>query len=384
MRQLSALVSTGLRPLSAPIAIAVWLAVSLAAAAEVIKQDVSVPASASDPIPSSSSTPSSLSSNSLARGLPAANDSLVLTDNFTASIEFHIPDSPLDISVTSFGDPVTFRAVSETVRLAVNGISTNVAHHPTESITDGVFRQRHDGLEIRIHQYLGEEITWYLLNQLLLGIQYFSSQLGRPREIRFEIDVEETGRVGYGSMWQTGLKGIAVARRAVDEISQRLPIISVPKPAPTDPDDSSLSHIPNDSQIVFSFHFFGPSIPAAELSMCFENARQSIRRDVQRRPLEPIVDGCFEYRVDTSPLSISVAAYARKEISWRLLDRILRALRDDLIDGHHVWECEFEFEIDPFLEPYGHGTLELTSLANDVSRRTRDVNVVAETGSRRL
>ena len=384
MRQLSALVSTSLMPLSAPIATAVWLAVSLAAATEIVNQDVSISASAPGPIPSSSSTPSSLSGNSLAHGLPAAKDSLSLTDNFTAGIEFHIPDSPIDITVTSFGDTVTFRAVFETVRLAVDGIAIDVAHHPTESITDGVFRQRHDGLEIRIHQYLGEEITWYLLNQLLLGIQYFSSQLGRAREIWFDIDVENTGRVGYGSMWQTGLKGSAVARRAVDEISQRLSVVSAPKPAPTNPDDPSLSPLPNDGQIVFSYHFFGPSIPQAEVSMCFENARQSIRRDVRRRPLDPIVDGCFEYRFDTSPISISVAAYARKEISWRLLDRILRGLHGDLSDEHHVWECEFEFEIDPFREPYGHGTLGFASLANNISRPTQDVDVVAETRPRRL
>lgn len=54
-------------------------------------------------------------------------------------------------------------------------------------------------------------------------------------------------------------------------------------------------------------------------------------------------------------MSIRVEAYAANEISWRLLDHVLEGVEDDMVGGRHLWACEFEFEIEPFREAYGHG-----------------------------
>ena len=57
-------------------------------------------------------------------------------------------------------------------------------------------------------------------------------------------------------------------------------------------------------------------------------------------------------------MSIRVEAYAANEISWRLLDHVLEDVEDDMVGGRHLWACEFEFEIEPFREAYGHGFVE--------------------------
>lgn len=359
MRRAWALLLALLPSHSAPIAIAALLAVSLPAANETVNQHTRISALLSDTIPDPSLTPPcSVSGGSIALPLLNANHSLSLPENLTACIHFHIPDTSIELTFTAFGRPLIFRTVLETLELATDEITTNVILHPVESITDGFFRQRHDGLEIRVYEFVDKQITWSLLNQVFLGIEYFALQLGRLREMRFEIDVEDKGRVGYGSLWDAGLEGNDVAKRAVNGTSQHLPMTSISKPALTNPNPSLLSPIPNESNLIFSYHFFGPTLPESAISTCFRSARQSIRTNVQLHPHDDLPDGLFQYRADDSDLSIGVKAYADNQISWLLLEHILRTISDDLIGVHHLWACEFEFEMYPFEEPYGHGSLD--------------------------
>ncbi|KAL9065425.1 MAG: hypothetical protein Q9161_008236 [Pseudevernia consocians] len=346
---------------SAPIAIAALLAVSFPAATETVNQHISISASPSDPIPNPSSMPySSVPVNSIALPLLNADYSVSLPENLTASIHCHFPDTTIDTTFTFLGRPLRFRAVSEILELAIDKISTNLGLNPTESITDGFFLQRHDGLEINVYEYVDKQVTWSLLNQILLGIQYFASQLRRSCGLRFEIVVENKGRVGYGSLWGSGLEGNDVFKRAANETSQQLPIPRISKismPALINANYSVLSPKLNESSIVFSYHFFGPTLPESAISMCLRLARQSIHSNVRLHPHDDLPDGFFQYRADDSDVSIGIKAYADREISWLLLDQILRDISGDLIGEHHLWACEFEFEIYPFEEPHGHGSL---------------------------
>lgn len=352
-----ALVSILLQSLSAPIATAALLAVSLPAANETVNQHTSIFALPSDQVPNPSLAPSSIPSNNIALQLLDADDTPSLSENLTASDHFHIPDTTIDLTFTYFGRPLALRTVFETVGLAVDKISTNVRLHPTESITNGFFHQGHEGLAIRVHQYVGDEITWFLLNWLLSGIQYYISQSGNSCEMRFEIDVVEKGRVGYGSLWDTGVESHDVAKRDPNNTSQQLRTSSVSKPMSTKSNHSLLLLIPKESSITFSYHFFGQTIPESELSTCFTLARQSIRAKVQLYPHIGIPNGLFQYRADDSVVYIGIKAYADKIITWLLLDDILQVISSDLIGENHLWACEFEFEIYPYEEPHGHGSL---------------------------
>ena len=313
----------------------------------------------SDTIPDPLLTPPcSVSGDSIALPLLNVNHSLSLPETLTACIHFHIPDTSIELNFTAFGRPLIYRTVLETLELATDEITTNVILHPVESIMDGFFRQRHEGLEIRIYEYVGKQVTWFLLNQVFWGIEYFALQVRRLREMRFEIEVEDKGRVGHGSLWDTDLEDKDDAKRAVNRTSQHLPMTSISKPALTNPNPSLLSPIPNESNLIVSYHFFGPTLPEPAISTCLRSARQSIRTNVQHHPHDDLPDGFFQYRADDSDLSIGVKAYADNQISWLLLEHILRVISDDLIGEHHLWACEFEFEIYPFEEPYGHGALD--------------------------
>ena len=337
---------------------AALLAVSLPATNKTVNQHTSLPALPSDPIPGPSLMPSSVSSITVVLQSPNANYSLSLPENLTPSLHFHIPDTPIDLNFIKLGKPLALRTVSETVELAIDKISTHVRLRPTESITSGFFQQSHEGLAIIVHQYVGKQITWFLLNWLLLGIQYYTSQSRRSsRELWFEIDVAEKGNVGYGSLWHTGLEGKDVAKRDVKRTSQLLRVLSISKPAMSNSNHSLLLPIPNESKIVFSYHFYGPTIPESEITTCFTLARQSIRTTVQVHPHNGIPDGLFQYRADDSPVSIRIKAYDDREITWLLLDDILHIMSGDVIGERNLWACEFEFEIYPVEEVYGHGSL---------------------------
>ena len=346
MRSLLALTFLLIQSFSAPALTAARRAVSYRAASETVNQAASIPASP--------------------RNQPNTNNSLPLVGNFTPNIQFHIPDSPIDLDITFIGGPLRLGDVVNIVELALDAIYPNVDHHPTEPITNGFFRQRHDGLEIQVYQYAGRVITWYLLERLILGINYYTSQRSTPVELRFEIYVMGRGRVGYGSLWRNDLvddgTDVAKKRRAViaHTTSPRLSTARISKPALTVSNPSSIisPSLLNDSRIIFSYHLFGPAIPESVITLCFRRARESIRARLQRNPLDSIPDNAFEYSLFHIPLFISITAYPGKEISWRLLDRILQVVSAEIVGERLLQGCEFEFEIDPFLEPHGHGYLE--------------------------
>ena len=339
----------------------------LLAATEIVTDG---PALTSDPTPSLSSTVPSISSDALALRWSRVDRSLSLTTNFTTSIQFHIPDSPIDLTFTSFGWPLIYSTVYETIDLAVDQIKTSVALHPTESITNGFFRQRHGELVIIVYAYPGHQVTWYLLYQLLLGIQYWTSQFEKSTEMRFHIEVEGKGRVGYGSLWDLGMGGSNIARRAVNATSQQSPTTSVSKLALTNSTDSARSPLPNEAYLVFSYHFYGRRVPEAAMLACFQRARQSIGLHVQYSPLFTIPNNRFQHGAAGSPMLVGVQAFPRKTITWLLLDRILTQVQAYMVGKDQLWECRFNFEIAPVMAPHGWGFVKYSAPTSERSRRT--------------
>ena len=288
--------------------------------------------------------------------LPNLYHSLSPLEAIGASIHFFIPDTSIDLTFTYLGRRLTYPTVVETLELATDEIATSVSRYPAEPITNGFFQKVHEGVTVRLHQYTGKQLTWSLLNQLLSGIDYYLSQLKKSYELRFEIDVSED-RVGYGSLWYTGLEGSDVAKRAVSVPSQALSIINISTLAVAHSNHSLLLPILIEDGIGFSFHFFGPVMPEDLLVACFRLARQSIRTNVQLHAHDDIPNAHFSYRADNSPVSITIEAYVDNEITWLLLDHVLRDMSRHLIRERHLWGCIFEFEVHRFERPLGHGVL---------------------------
>ena len=333
-----ALASVLLHSLSAPILTSLSLARSVPAAKENLSQHTITP-----------EPPSTLH-------LLNTTHSLSLQGNLTFIARYHIPDTTIDLEF-ALGAPLDFNTAIETIQLATYKIAIDVAFHPATPITSGSFEQRHKGIVIRFHQYAGKQITWSTLDLLLLGIRQFFSLLGSACEMRFEIDVEDDGRVGYGSLWHTGLEGDDVEKRAVNEGAHQLSILNTSRPAPTNPDHILPLHLLEEHHVIFSYHFFGKAIPASALSTCFSLARQSISTNLQLRPDEAVPGGAFRSNPDSSRVTISIEAYIGREITWLLLDQMLRDMGEDLIGRRPSLTCEFDIEVYPYEEAHSHGFL---------------------------
>ena len=285
-----------------------------------------------------------------------SSHSLSLRGNLTFIARYHIPDTTIDLEF-ELGPQLDFNTVIETIELATYKIAIDATLHPATPITSGSFEQRHDGMVIRFHQYVGKQITWSLLDLLLLGIRQFFSLLGSACELRFEIDVGDDGRVGYGSLWHTALEGNDVEKRAVNGSAHQLSIVNTSTPALTDSNHIFPLHIPDEHRVIFSYHFFGSVIPASALSTCFRLARQSIRTNLRLRPDEEIPGGTFRSNPDCSRVTIGIQAYVGREITWLLLDQILRNMNEDLSGRRPSLTCDFDIDVYPYEEPYGNGFL---------------------------
>ena len=333
-----ALSSLLLQSLSAPIVTSLSLATSVSAPKDSRSQHTVIPKASS------------------ALQLFNASHSLSLHENLTFSARYHIPDTTIDL-VFALGTSLDLNTVLDTLELAADKIATDVALHPITAITNGFFQQRHEGMVIRFHQYVDKQITWSLLGHLLLGIWQFFSRLRSACELRFEIDVENDGRVGFGSLWYTGLEGNDVEKRAVNESTHLLSAVNTSSPALNDSNHDFPLHLPNEHRVIFSYHFFGMAIPASALSTCFRIARQSIRTNLLLRPDEEIPGGTFRTNPDSSRVTIGIEAYMGREITWFLLDQILRNMSEDLIGRGPSFICTFDLDVYPYDEPYGHGFL---------------------------
>ena len=283
--------------------------------------------------------------------------SLSLQGNLSFIARYHIPDTTIDLEY-ELGTPLDFNTVIETIELAAYKIAIDVALHPATPITSGSFEQRHEGMVLRVHQYVGKQITWSLLDLLLLGIRQYFSLLGSACGLRFEIDVEDDGRVGYGSLWHTGRKGDDVEKRTVSQSARQLSILNISNPALINSNHILPLYLPNEHRVIFSYHFFGGrTIPTSALSTCFRLARQSIYTNLELRPNEEIPGGTFKSNPDCSRVTIGIEAYVGREITWLLLDQILRDMSEDLIGRRSSYVCDFEFDVYPYDEDFGHGFL---------------------------
>ena len=333
-----ALASVLLQSLNAPIVTPLSLARSVPAAKENLSQHTIIPE------PSSTLQLLNTSHSSSLQG------------NITFIARYHIPDTTIQLEF-ELGTPLDFNTVIETIERAAYNIAIDVALHPATPITSGSFEQRHEGMVIRFHQHVGKQITWSMLDLLLLGIRQFFSLLGSACTLRFEIDVENDGKVGYGSLWHIGLESNDIEKRAVNENSHQLSILNTSRPAPTNANLVFPLHLPNEHRVIFSYHFFRTAIPASALSTCFRLARQSIHTNLELRPIEEISGGTFKSNPDCSRVTIGIEAYVGKEITWLLLDQILRNMSEDLIGSRSSHTCDFDIDVYPYDEPYGHGFL---------------------------
>ena len=116
-----------------------------------------------------------------------------------------------------------------------------------------------------------------------------------------------------------------------------------------------------DENIVFSYHFMGRPLPGNLVSALCEITRQRILSNVRLRPNDDIQGGLFKYQPDSKPIEITVEADIDKALTWRILDQVLVGLSVDRWSQHFFLEFTFDFELPPFEESYGRGSVRYLS-----------------------
>lgn len=293
--------------------------------------------------------------------LPSPNMTLTasLPGIITAASHYHIADTPLNLTFTTFGRSIASGLVFKTMEAAIDEISASRRVHPTKSITHGSFQHRYNDLEINVHEYANKQITWVTLDQLLLGLEYFTRNFINSRVLEFEIDLEGMGRVGYGSLRYTDVHSLALTERAVVNNLPQLPNIEI---SPSIHSNSStdlplpISKDDNDN-IIFSFHLFGQTIPASAITSTYRLARHTISDNVRLHPNNDVPNGFFRHKPDDSRVELIVVADMDKQLTWMLLDNILEKLAAKRWGPGLYRELVFNFEIRPFHESYGAGSV---------------------------
>lgn len=289
-------------------------------------------------------------------GLPTTNLSSSVPSSLSAYSRYHISDTPIDLIFTFFGDPIPPGLVFREVERVIDEISANLSLHPTESMTHGSFEQHRDGLEINIFEYSGKQVTWFSLHQLLLGLEHFTSTYKNSRELEFEIDIAGKGRVGYGSLWYKAPPGLGLEERAIVETLQHYEVNSSHS-SQNDSRHHLLLPTLLDEHVILSFHFFGQAIPESAVTNLVRRARQAIITNVRLYPGEDVPDGLFVFQLDGTRVNLVVKATVGKELTWLLLNEVLAKLAAHRWREHFLQEFDFDYEIPPFEETYGSGSV---------------------------
>lgn len=133
------------------------------------------------------------------------NDTLTPPQNF---ISYHVPNSPTTLLLHHLGPTIPLVELLQTVALAVEIIYKGIGEGRgrTPIANHGYFDYsheflNHDEIEIIVADFreMGKAMSYYVLFDVVRGAgQFMISPEQHPRELDFEVEVEEVGYVGTG------------------------------------------------------------------------------------------------------------------------------------------------------------------------------------------
>ena len=136
------------------------------------------------------------------------NKTLTPSQNF---ISYRVPNSPTTLLIHHLGPTIPVNELLKTVAFAVEIIYTGIGegHGRTPIANNGYFDYthefiNHDEIEIKVADFreIGKAMTYYMLLDVLEGAGQFMISPGQePRELDFEVEVDEIGYVGTGHIY---------------------------------------------------------------------------------------------------------------------------------------------------------------------------------------
>ncbi len=307
--------------------------------------------------------------------LPGSNTTTNIT--YPSTVPFHVPGTPMTLLLTPLSDPVPSQQVLAMLAKARAKLVNSVARRPDSRVARNWFEysttldERGGAAAVLVHAYVGHDLTWSMVDDVFAGlIDVLTRGTGKYLpSLRFEVDLEEVGRIGLGTLWYT--PGRRLISRATLNPAKTLGIVaSAPATSTLDRDppqqgevrSSGNLSVPGIDQsdirfpivhtnITLIFTKLGVTkIPIATVNDLFHAVTEDIQSSVATSSNSAIPGPLWYFKVDSvrggATLSISIYTGTNHILTWLQLRKILSGLEVFMVSQRFPLDFDIEMGTD--------------------------------------
>lgn len=301
----------------------------------------------------------SLANTDLPLPPPAAASPMNSNETIIASaIPFRVPNTPVTLILNPLNTPISAQQVLAMLLEGRAKIASSVARRPNSRVPRNwvEYTTAPDSgggaTSILVHAYSGHNLTWSIVDDVFAGLTDFLTKgpgAYRPC-LRFEVDYEEVGRIGLGTMWYTPGRHI-ISERVVApaRISETAASTSATSELHSKPQQlkerrsSGNTPVPDLDQSDIPFPIIGTDItlvftklgvtriPIDTVNSLFDAITEDIQSSTTANSSSAIPDPLWYFKVGSAgggaTLSLSIYTSSTHKLTWIQLRKILSGLQ---------------------------------------------------------
>ena len=286
------------------------------------------------------------------KGIPSSLE----TPTSQAVVPYTIPNTAITLNFTRFGSQIpAIRAIS-IIDKAHQQILPHLASNSENAIKNDFFEcstystpPGNPVCSVVVQAYRDLGLSWIQLDQILKGLEHFTSGAGVDRQFRhqsleFEVNFSDKGTIGVGLLWCTPSRGRGAAqmKRAAEipvrgqELDRRLNLIPGP------PDTASLN-LSNESNVLsnlvtevpfpvlgtginLKFVWLGNPIPRKKINDILHGAFLKIAPFLKQSPNNPVPHERFVYFNTAGTAQTAIQIFGMGPMSWSQVNAIMVGL----------------------------------------------------------
>ena len=286
------------------------------------------------------------------KGLPSSLE----TPTSHAVVPYTIPNTAITVNFTRFGSQIPAIRVISIIDKAHQQILPHLASNSENAIKNDLFEcstySTPPGTpvcSVVVQAYRDLGLSWIQLDQILKGLEHFTSGAGIDRQFRhqsleFEVNFSDKGTIGVGLLWCTPSRGRGAAeiKRAAEipvrgqELDRRLNLI----PGPPDTASLDLSNKSNvlsnlvtevpfpvlGTGINLKFVWLGNPIPRKKINDILHGAFLKIAPFLKQSPKNPVPHERFVYFNTASRTQMAIQIFGMGKMSWSQVNSIMVGL----------------------------------------------------------
>jgi len=275
-----------------------------------------------------------------------------------SGIPFRVRDTPITLVLIPLDTPVLAQQVLAMLLKARAKIASSLARRPNSRVPRNwvEFSTASDfgggQTSIIVHAYSGQNLTWSIVDDVFAGLTDFLTRgpgAYRPC-LRFEVDHEEVGRIGLGTMWYTpgshmiSERDVAPVRiigtAASESVTSELHSKSLHLKEGRSIENASLPYLDQSdirfpiigTDITLVFTKLGVTkIPIDTVNDLFHAVTEDIQSSIATKSSSAIPDPLWYFKVGSASggatLSLSIYTRTIHKLTWIQLRKILSGLQ---------------------------------------------------------